>query len=127
MTLVALVAMLALLQLIYFSFNVGGARGKHDVAAPATAGPEEFNRIYRVHQNTLEQIVALIPGLFVFATYVHELGAAGLGVVYIVGRFVYASAYVKDPASRSTGMLMSFIPILILVIGGGVGAALTML
>ncbi len=30
-----------------------------------------------------------------------------LGIVYLVGRFVYARAYVKDPKTRAAGFMMT--------------------
>jgi glutathione S-transferase len=91
---VDIVTALALIQFIYFGFRVGGARGRYGVKAPATTGNEIFERHFRVQQNTLESLVALIPGLYVFSRYWNPLWAAGLGVVYLVGRQVYAGTYV---------------------------------
>ena len=119
-----LIAAVALLEYWYFGFQVGRARGKYGVAAPAVTGDPIFERYHRVHQNTLENLVIFLPGLWLFATYVSEPIAALLGVVFIVGRAVYARLYVQEPARRITGVLMS-IPIgLILLIGGTIGAFL---
>jgi len=65
---------------------------------------------------------SLIPGMLVFATYVSAPVAAGLGLVYIVGRIVYLRAYVADPAKRGAGFGLSALPVLILVLGGLGGA-----
>jgi glutathione S-transferase len=43
-------------------------------------------------------------------------------VVYLIGREVYAATYVKDPAKRSLGFGLSFLPIMVLVVGGIIGA-----
>ena len=43
-----------------------------------------FERYYRVHQNTLEQLVIFIPGLYTFAVLVSPLWAAIVGVVFII-------------------------------------------
>ena len=64
-----------------------------------------------------------IPGMILFAQYVSANVAAGLGILFIVGRFIYLRAYVADPKSRSLGFVLSYIPALVLVIGGLVGAA----
>jgi glutathione S-transferase len=119
---VDIVTALALIQFIYFGFRVGGARGRYGVKAPATTGNEIFERHFRVQQNTLESLVALIPGLYVFSRYWNPLWAAGLGVVYLVGRQVYAGTYVKDPAKRGPGYGLTFLPVVILLAGAGVGA-----
>ena len=119
-----IVTALALLQFIVFGFRVGGARGKYGVRAPATAGNEIFERYFRVQQNTLEQLVAFIPGLYLFGRYFNPLWAAAIGLVYLIGREIYAASYVKDPAKRSAGFGLSFLPTVILIAGGLLGAAL---
>ncbi len=50
---VAIVTVLALLQLFVFAFQVGKQRVKHEIKAPAISGEAEFERAFRVHQNTL--------------------------------------------------------------------------
>lgn len=119
---VTIVIMLALIEYIVMSAQVGLARGRTGVTAPAVTGNEEFERHFRVHYNTLEQLIVFIPGMLAFAQYVHVWGATGLGVVYLIGRALYAINYVKDPASRGTGMMLTVIPSYLLVLGGLGGA-----
>lgn len=122
MAYVDIVTALALLQFTVFAFKVGGARGKYGIKAPATTGNEVFERLFRVQQNTLEQLIVFIPGLFLFSRYFNPLWAAALGAVYLVGREIYAATYVKDPAKRSLGFGLTFLPTMVLVIGGLIGA-----
>jgi glutathione S-transferase len=122
MAYVDIVTALALLQFVVFGFKVGQARTRYGVAAPAITGNATFERWFRVQQNTLEQLIALIPGLYLFSRYFSPYVAAGLGVVYLIGREVYAATYVKDPAKRSLGFGVSFLPIMVLVVGGIIGA-----
>jgi len=124
MEFVILVTAAALLEYVYFGFQVGQARNKYGVEAPAVTGDPIFERHHRVHQNTLENLVIFLPGLWLFATYVNETVAALLGVVFIVGRAVYARLYVQDPPRRTAGVMMSFPIGLILLIGGTVVAFL---
>ena len=126
MHLVYVVMGLALAQYLYFGFAVGGARGRYGVKAPATAGNELFERYFRVQMNTLELIVALLPGLVLFGSYVSARWAALLGLVYIAGRFVYFAAYVRDPAKRSIGFGLSFLPVAALLVGGIIGAGVAL-
>jgi uncharacterized membrane protein YecN with MAPEG domain len=121
-----IVTVLAVLQFILFGFQVGGARAKYGIKAPATTGNEIFERLFRIQQNTLELLIGFIPGMFLFSRYFNPLYAAILGVVYLVGRQVYAAAYAKDPARRSLGYGLSFLPVVILLIGGLIGAAMTL-
>jgi glutathione S-transferase len=119
-----IVTALALLQFMAFAIQVSRARGKYGVHAPAITGNEIFERHFRVQQNTLEQLIAFIPGLYLFAHYYNPLWAAGLGVIYLIGRQVYSASYVKDPKSRSAGFGLTFLPTLILIIGGLIGAVI---
>ncbi len=52
MAYVDIVTVLAVLQFLVFGFQVGGARGKYGVKAPATTGNEIFERVFRIQQNT---------------------------------------------------------------------------
>ncbi|MGH8178808.1 MAG: MAPEG family protein [Steroidobacter sp.] len=110
MAYVAIVTVLALLQFVWLGLSVGRARAKYGIHAPATSGNEVFERHFRVHMNTLEQLVLFLPSLWIFANYVSPIWAAGLGVVFIIGRFIYASTYVRDPKSRSLGFALTALP-----------------
>jgi len=118
---VALVGLLALLQYLVFGALVGRARGKYGVKAPAVTGHEVFERYFRVQQNTLELLVAFLPALWLFALYVSATWAVVLGAVYLVGRVLFLRGYVADPAKREIGFGLSFLPILVLVIGALIG------
>jgi hypothetical protein len=72
--------------------------------------------------NTLESLIAFLPGIYLFSRYFSPKAAAALGVIYLIGRELYAFTYVKEPANRSVGYGMTFIPLVILVLGGLVGA-----
>ena len=122
MAYVDIVTVLAVLQFILFGFHVGRARGRFGVKAPATTGNEIFERFFRIQQNTLELLVGFIPGIYLFGRYFSPLWAAALGVIYLVGRQIYAAAYVLDPGKRSLGYGLSFLPVAVLLIGGLIGA-----
>jgi uncharacterized MAPEG superfamily protein len=100
MTYVVIVIALALLQFMSFGAVVGWARDKYQVPAPATTGNEVFERYFRVQMNTLEQLVVFLPAIWLFAQQVSATWAAGLGVVYLIGRLVYFRSYTRDPKSR---------------------------
>jgi len=107
-----------------FLMQVGRARDKYGVLAPATTGNEIFERYFRVQQNTLEQLILFLPGLYLFAHYLNPLWAAGLGLIYLIGRQIYSASYVKDPKTRSAGFGLTFLPTLVLIVGGLIGAAI---
>ena len=48
--------------------------------------------------------------------------AAALGVLFLVGRALYFSAYVRDPAKRSLGFGLTFLPNMVLLVGAIYGA-----
>ena len=107
---VAIVTALALIQFAFFGIQVSRIRGKSGVKAPVMTGSPELDRMFRVHVNTMEQLVVFIPALWLYAHYVKPLWAAGFGVVYIIGRFIYRAAYLKDPSNRALGFTLSFLP-----------------
>ena len=113
---VTIITVLALLQYVWFGIQVGSMRAKYEVKAPAVSGTPEFERMFRVHYNTMEQLVLFLPALWIFAHLVTPLCAAGIGVLYLVGRFVYRSAYLKDPSGRSLGFALSHLPSAVMLI-----------
>tara|TARA_R110000782_G_scaffold46015_2_gene101917 strand:- start:111 stop:494 length:384 start_codon:yes stop_codon:yes gene_type:complete len=124
---VVIVTVLALMQYIYFGVQVGSARAKSGVKAPAMFGDAHFERVNRIHMNTLEQLIVLIPVMWIFAHYVNPLWAAGFGVVYIVGRFIYSAAYRKDPSKRSLGFTLSMLPSAVMAVWVLIVAAMSYL
>jgi len=126
MAYVDIVTALALLQFIVFGFKVGRARGRYGIKAPAITGNEIFERCFRVQQNTLELLIIFIPGLYLFSRYFSPVLAAVLGVIYLIGREVYSTGYVKEPAKRSAGYGLSFLPTAVLVLGGVIGAVISL-
>ena len=123
MNLIDVVAMLALLQYLVFGALVGRARARHGVQAPAVTGHPAFERAYRVQMNTLELLVALLPALYAAGRYWPAWAVALAGGVYLVGRALYARAYVRDPASRGPGFLLSMGAVGVLLLAALVPAA----
>ena len=119
---VAVVIVLALVQYVAFGMLVGWARGKYGVKAPAVTGHETFDRYFRVHQNTLELLVAFVPAIWLFGIYVDPTWAALLGLVYLVARVLYLRGYVADPAKREVGFALSVLPVFVLLAGALWGA-----
>lgn len=113
----AIVTIVALLVYFNMSLGVGRARGKTGIHAPAMTGDPLLERAVRVHMNTLEWLPIFLAGLWLFAIFWNEVAAAALGVVWIVGRLIYASGYMADPAKRSTGFLIQFAAAALLLIG----------
>ncbi len=109
--------LLALVQYIYFTWQVGSARIKYGIDAPRITGNEIFERVFRVQQNTMEQLVVFIPGMLLFAYFVSPLWALLPGALYLVGRQLYARSYVADPKKRGLGATVSILAGIVLVLG----------
>lgn len=116
-SLVAIVSLLAILVYLWMGFRVGGARRTSGIAAPAMTGDPLLERSIRAHYNTLEWLPIFLVSLWLFALYWNDLVAAGLGVVWIVGRVLYALGYVKDPAKRELGFMIQALASAVLLFG----------
>ncbi|MGB5948758.1 MAG: MAPEG family protein [Parvibaculum sp.] len=112
-----LVTLLALFVYFWMALQVGRARGRHKVPAPAMSGPDELMRVIRVHENTLEGLVLFLPALWLFALTIGDLWAALVGVFYPIGRVVYALGYYKAAEKRELGFSIGIIATGILVVG----------
>lgn len=117
----SLIVLLALLQYIWFTIRVGSTRGKYQVNAPACEGDEAWERLFRVQQNTMEQLVIMIPAAYAFAYYVSGLWVLLPGAAFIIGRFLYSAEYLKDPKTRAPGMSLTLAANAGLVIGALIG------
>lgn len=124
---VELVAVLALLQFLFFGALTGQARKDSGLKAPAVSGNDGFERMYRVQMNTLELLIAFLPALFLAAGYWSALWVASLGLVYLVGRMIYWRAYVGEPSKRGLGFMLSLIPTLLLVLMALAGIVLSLI
>ncbi len=113
---VTIVTVLALIQYYWFGVEVGKMRAKHECKAPAMSGAPEFERMFRVQQNTMEQLVMFVPALWLYASLANPLWGAGMGVIYLIGRIIYRSSYVNDPKSRSLGFMISVLPTSVMLI-----------
>jgi uncharacterized MAPEG superfamily protein len=127
MELVAIVIVLAIFEYQFFSIKVGLARGKYDIQAPANTGHPVFERYYRVHQNTLEQLIVFIPAITIYGYFGNPTYAAGLGVIFLIARIVYFLGYVSDPSKRGAGFILGFLPTLAMVVAGLVSAVSSLL
>lgn len=123
----ASVTVLALLIYMYMIINVGVARGKTGIDAPAMTGAPQLERAVRVHSNTLESMPLFLAGLWLATIFFSPAFAivswlpAALGLVWCIGRLIYMRGYMADPAKRSTGYLISAVPMLVNLILAIVG------
>jgi glutathione S-transferase len=114
----AIVTILAVLLYFYMGLVVAQMRTKHNLPAPAMSGNPEFERAWRVHYNTLEQIVIFLPLLWLATIYFHVIGwvAPALGLLWLIGRVVYMQGYLAAAEKRSMGFMIGSIATLGLLI-----------
>jgi len=105
----AAATLLALLLYMGLSFVAGQARGRYRIKAPAVTGHENFERAYRVQMNTVEQMVFFLPALWLCAVLLSDKGAAVGGLIWVIGRALYAVSYLDAPEKRGTGMIISML------------------
>ncbi len=119
---VALTTLASLLFYVAVSVQMGQGRARYGVPAPSMTGPPEFERLVRIQANTLEWLPTYIVSLWLFAWFVEPRIAAGIGVVWIVGRVVYARAYARDPSTRTLGFMVQTLATAVLLFGAMGGA-----
>ena len=120
-TYTAAVTLLALLLYMVMSMVAGQARARYRIKAPAITGHEQFERAYRVQMNTVEQMVFFLPALWLYAVLLSDKGAAVGGLIWIVGRAVYAASYLAAPEKRGPGMGISMLAQIGLFLGAAYG------
>ena len=113
----------ALLAYYFTLIKSGAARGKFGVQAPSHDGPNEYLRYVRAHLNTLEHIVIFLPALWLFSYAVDPFWGATIGLMWSVGRMLYALGYYQSAEKRMPGLIISMLPLYVLVLGGVFGCA----
>lgn len=112
-----IVILLALLEYSILGVMVGRARQRYGVEAPATTGNPDFERYFRVHENTLEALIVFLPAVWIFSMVVNYHVGVVLGLLFIIARIVYANGYISAAAKRAPGAFATGIINLILVLG----------
>jgi uncharacterized membrane protein YecN with MAPEG domain len=116
-SLVAIVTLVALLVYVWMSLRVAGARKACGIHAPQMTGDAALERHIRVQANTLEWLPIFIVSLWLFALYWNDRVAAVVGVIWILGRVIYALGYVADPKKREIGFMIQALASAVLLFG----------
>ena len=119
----ALITLLTIALYFSFALRVAIARGKFGVPLPATSGNPAFERTFRVHQNTNEWLPIFLASLWVCAIWLTDLGAAALGIVWLLGRMLYALGYTKAVEKRLPGFFIQSSACVLLFLGAAIGVA----
>jgi glutathione S-transferase len=113
-----IVTVLMLFVYVFMANRVGRWRGKYEIKAPATSGHPLFERAFRVHANTVEQMWMFLPLLWL-ATFFFRGPVwlpAAFGLVFVIGRIVFMEGYMKDPEKRLPGIGIGMLGILGLLV-----------
>jgi len=102
-----LITIVALVYTFILSARVGARRLKLGIDAPAISGQAEFDIAFRIHMNTIEQLVLFIPMLWIAVTVVGDVWAAAIGAIWVIGRIIYAIGYTAGIDKRGPGMLIT--------------------
>jgi uncharacterized membrane protein YecN with MAPEG domain len=112
------VTLLALVVYFIITINVGRARATYKIPVPQTSGNPDFERVLRVQENMLEQLILFLPALWIFSLYLDPVIGSILGGVWIIGRIVYAWGYYQAAEKRGIGFAIASLSSLALILGG---------
>lgn len=117
----ALATLLDMVLYLVVSFKVGRGRMKYNVEAPGTDGPVEFQRLFRVQMNMLEQLMQHLPLLWIAAFAMDDVFAALLGYIWFFGRCLYSVRYYQKAGRRHKGFMIAMLANLALLLGALAG------
>ena len=120
----AIVTLLAIAFYFFLATRVAAAHGRFGVKLPATAGNPDFERIFRIHMNTLEWLPTFLAPLWICAVFLSDVVAAALGLVWLLGRILYFAGYSKAVEKRLPGFFIQSTACTLLFIGAIIGIAM---
>ncbi|MEG4107135.1 MAPEG family protein [Microcoleus sp. S13_C5] len=123
----SLITVSALILYFVVTINVGRARFKYKISPPQVTGNPDFERVLRVQQNTLEQMIIFLPSLWLFSQFISPIWGAGIGVVWIIGRILFAWGYYQAAEKRAAGFGISTLATLALLGGSLTGIIMSLL
>jgi uncharacterized membrane protein YecN with MAPEG domain len=121
--LTAAVTLLAVLITIGTAILVARTRRSSGIQAPAMSGDPGLERALRVQGNTIEQIVVFLPSLWLAALYFQGWLPPALGLVWCLGRILYAVGYMAAAKKRAGGFALTILPTLVLILLAAIGLA----
>ncbi len=104
-----LVTLLAVAVFFGCGVAVGYGRGKYKIAAPATTGHPDFERLFRAQMNTLEALALFLPALWIAARFSDPRLVGGIGLAWVVARIWFAIAYAYDAKKRGPGFTIGML------------------
>jgi glutathione S-transferase len=102
--LAALDTILAVLITFGLGGYVGHLRHSLKIEAPATTGHPLFERAFRAHANTVENLVLVVPLLWVASVFYGGQVPFWFGLIWVVSRIIYSIGYAQtDTRWRGVG------------------------
>ncbi|XP_076595827.1 leukotriene C4 synthase [Chaetodon auriga] len=121
----AAVTVLGVLEQAYFSLQVIYARRKYSVSPPATAGPAEFERVFRAQANCSEYFPIFITVLWTSGVFFSQGLSSVCGLLYLYGRFRYFQGYSQSAQGRLAPLYFSAQVLWVLIGFSSLGVLLT--
>jgi glutathione S-transferase len=114
---VAAVTLLFGLVVFGMALTVSKLHAKTGILAPVTTGDPRLERAFRAHMNTVEWTPIFLPAMWIFAIYWSPAWAAGLGVLWLIGRVIYFVGYLSDAKKRLPGFFIQSLAAFALLLG----------
>ena len=119
--LTGLVTLLAILIAIGTAILVARVRRSTGIQPPAMSGDARLERALRVQGNTVEGFIVFLPALWLAALYFQGWLPPIIGLIWCLGRVLYAAGYVADANRRHIGFAICIFSVLILVVLAVIG------
>jgi uncharacterized membrane protein YecN with MAPEG domain len=120
--LTAIATLLAVLIALGTAILVARTRARVRIFPPVMTGSPELECALRVQANTVEQIVIFLPALWLAALYFQGWIPPAIGLLWCLGRVLYALGYRADkPGRREPGFIMAMLSTIALIVLAGIG------
>lgn len=120
--LAAIDTLLAVLVTFILAGNVGRMRTKCQVPAPAMSGHPMFDRAFRIHGNTVENMVVFLPLLWVASIFYGGTLPFWFGLAWVLSRLIYAWGYSQQNVNlRGPGFGIGYLALFGLVVLSVIG------
>ncbi|MBN9222652.1 MAG: MAPEG family protein [Mesorhizobium sp.] len=114
---VSIVTLLCGLTLFGMALTVARTHSRTGILAPTMTGDPLLERAIRAHLNTVEWIPVFLPSMWLFAIYWSPAWAAGIGLVWLIGRVAYFVGYLQAPLKRYPGFFIQSLAAFALLLG----------
>ncbi|TPL01439.1 MAPEG family protein [Mesorhizobium sp. B2-4-14] len=114
---VAAVTLICGLMIFGMALTVARTHSTTGILAPAMTGDPRLERAIRAHCNTIEWLPIFLPAMWLFAIYWSPAWAAGLGLVWLIGRIAYFVGYLSAPLKRYPGFFIQSLTAFVLLLG----------